>query len=46
MNITVVGIGADGWAGLPEASRQVLRTAEVIMGSRRQLDLLTVPCRC
>jgi precorrin-6Y C5,15-methyltransferase (decarboxylating) len=39
--ITVVGIGADGWAGLPEASRQVLRTAEVIMGSRRQLDLLT-----
>ena len=41
MSITVVGIGADGWAGLPEASRQVLRTAEVIMGSRRQLDLLT-----
>jgi precorrin-6B C5,15-methyltransferase / cobalt-precorrin-6B C5,C15-methyltransferase len=41
MNITVVGIGADGWAGLPEAGRQVVRTAEVIMGSRRQLDLLT-----
>jgi precorrin-6B C5,15-methyltransferase / cobalt-precorrin-6B C5,C15-methyltransferase len=41
MSITVVGIGADGWAGLPEASRQVVRTAEVIMGSRRQLDLLT-----
>jgi precorrin-6Y C5,15-methyltransferase (decarboxylating) len=41
MTISVVGIGADGWAGLPEASRQVLRTAEVIMGSRRQLDLLT-----
>ena len=39
--ITVVGIGADGWAGLPEASRQVLRTAEVVMGGRRQLDLLT-----
>jgi precorrin-6B C5,15-methyltransferase / cobalt-precorrin-6B C5,C15-methyltransferase len=39
--ITVVGIGADGWGGLPEAARHVLRTAEVIMGSRRQLDLLT-----
>jgi precorrin-6B C5,15-methyltransferase / cobalt-precorrin-6B C5,C15-methyltransferase len=39
--MTVVGIGADGWAGLPEASRQVLRSAEVILGSRRQLDLLT-----
>src|SRR5690349_15517635 len=41
MSITVVGIGADGWAGLPESSRHVVRTAEVIMGSRRQLELLT-----
>ncbi|MFI6599656.1 precorrin-6y C5,15-methyltransferase (decarboxylating) subunit CbiE [Nonomuraea sp. NPDC050536] len=38
--ITVVGIGADGWDGLPEASRQALRTAEVVMGASRQLDLL------
>jgi len=38
--ITVVGIGADGWPGLPEASRAALRGAEVVLGSRRQLDLL------
>ncbi|MEV0620097.1 precorrin-6y C5,15-methyltransferase (decarboxylating) subunit CbiE [Nonomuraea sp. NPDC050404] len=38
--ITVVGIGADGWTGLPEASRHALETAEVVMGGPRQLDLL------
>ncbi|BBX96763.1 precorrin-6y C5,15-methyltransferase (decarboxylating) subunit CbiE [Mycobacterium lacus] len=43
--IVVVGIGADGMAGLSEASRSELRRATVIYGSRRQLDLLddTVP---
>ncbi|MFG3347631.1 precorrin-6y C5,15-methyltransferase (decarboxylating) subunit CbiE [Streptomyces sp. NPDC048018] len=38
--ISVVGIGADGWDGLPEASRRPLRAAEVLIGGPRQLDLL------
>ena len=38
--IFVVGIGADGMAGLSESSRSELRTATVIYGSQRQLDLL------
>ncbi|TXS09851.1 cobalamin biosynthesis bifunctional protein CbiET, partial [Streptomyces sp. adm13(2018)] len=38
--IAVVGIGADGWDGLPENSRRVLGTAEVLIGAPRQLDLL------
>jgi len=38
--IFVVGIGADGMAGLSENSRRELRTATVIYGSPRQLDLL------
>ncbi|MGV9673716.1 precorrin-6y C5,15-methyltransferase (decarboxylating) subunit CbiE [Nocardia sp. NPDC003482] len=36
--LTVVGIGADGWAGLPEPSRRAVTEAEVLMGSRRQLE--------
>ncbi|MFI8290492.1 precorrin-6y C5,15-methyltransferase (decarboxylating) subunit CbiE [Streptomyces sp. ms191] len=43
--ISVVGIGADGWDGLPENSRRTLRTAEVLIGGPRQLDLLpTAEC--
>lgn len=38
--IVVVGIGADGMAGLAETSRAELRRATVICGSPRQLDLL------
>ena len=38
--IVVVGIGADGMAGLSENSRCELRSATVIYGSPRQLDLL------
>jgi precorrin-6Y C5,15-methyltransferase (decarboxylating) len=38
--IVVVGIGADGMAGISERSRSELRTATVIYGSKRQLDLL------
>ncbi|MFC8492576.1 precorrin-6y C5,15-methyltransferase (decarboxylating) subunit CbiE [Streptomyces sp. NPDC057235] len=38
--ISVVGIGADGWDGLPGASRRVLRAAGVLIGAPRQLDLL------
>ena len=36
----MVGIGADGWAGLPEPARDRVRRAEVILGSARQLDLV------
>ncbi|NUW34688.1 precorrin-6y C5,15-methyltransferase (decarboxylating) subunit CbiE [Nonomuraea sp. SMC257] len=38
--ITVVGIGADGWDGLSAAARMTLEAAEVLMGGRRQLDLV------
>ena len=38
--IIVVGIGAEGMAGLAEASRDELRRSTVIYGSKRQLDLL------
>lgn len=38
--IVVVGIGADGMAGLAPASRAELQRATVIYGSGRQLDLL------
>ena len=38
--IVVVGIGADGMAGLSPASRAELARATVVYGSRRQLDLL------
>jgi precorrin-6Y C5,15-methyltransferase (decarboxylating) len=38
--LTVVGIGADGWAGLGGPAREALRGARVIAGSERQLELL------
>lgn len=38
--IPVVGIGADGWPGLPETSRAALRDCAVLLGSDRQLALL------
>ena len=38
--VVVVGIGADGMAGLAPASRAELGAATVIYGARRQLDLL------
>jgi precorrin-6Y C5,15-methyltransferase (decarboxylating) len=40
MTLTVVGIGADGWPGLGETARRALVDARLIVGSRRQLDLL------
>ncbi|MFH9002927.1 precorrin-6y C5,15-methyltransferase (decarboxylating) subunit CbiE [Streptomyces afghaniensis] len=42
--VTVVGLGADGWAGLPDASRAALREADVLIGGPRQLDLLPPEC--
>ncbi len=48
--IVVVGIGADGIAGLSESSIRELRNAGIIYGSPRQLDLLddtvTAPRHC
>jgi len=38
--VTVVGIGADGWAGLAEPGRAAVRAAEVVLGGPRQLDLV------
>ncbi|MBO4273646.1 precorrin-6y C5,15-methyltransferase (decarboxylating) subunit CbiE [Microbispora triticiradicis] len=38
--VSVVGIGADGWAGLTDASRAELIAADVVVGSARQLALL------
>ncbi|MFI7385146.1 precorrin-6y C5,15-methyltransferase (decarboxylating) subunit CbiE [Streptomyces sp. NPDC049813] len=38
--VTVVGIGADGWPGLPEGSRAALRAAGTVIGGPRQLALL------
>jgi len=38
--IVVVGIGADGMAGLSDDARTELRRAGAVYGSRRQLDLL------
>ncbi|MGW3244847.1 precorrin-6y C5,15-methyltransferase (decarboxylating) subunit CbiE [Streptomyces sp. NPDC001070] len=38
--VVVVGIGADGWAGLPAASREALCGVEVVIGGPRQLELL------
>ncbi|MFI8836993.1 precorrin-6y C5,15-methyltransferase (decarboxylating) subunit CbiE [Streptomyces afghaniensis] len=42
--VTVVGLGADGWAGLPDASRAALRAADILIGGPRQLDLLPPEC--
>ncbi|MFJ7264133.1 precorrin-6y C5,15-methyltransferase (decarboxylating) subunit CbiE [Streptomyces globosus] len=38
--VSVVGVGADGWGGLAAAARDVLASAEVLIGGPRQLDLL------
>ncbi|OZF43719.1 precorrin-6y C5,15-methyltransferase (decarboxylating) subunit CbiE [Rhodococcus sp. 14-1411-2a] len=35
--IVVVGIGADGWDGLPLASRRAVEQADVVFGSARQV---------
>ncbi|MGW8731459.1 precorrin-6y C5,15-methyltransferase (decarboxylating) subunit CbiE [Streptomyces sp. NPDC055808] len=44
-DVTVVGIGADGWDGLGEAAQRVLREAEAVVGGPRQLALLPGACR-
>lgn len=39
-HVTVVGLGADGWSGLSEPARTLVRKAGVIVGARRHLDLV------
>ncbi|KAA9165871.1 precorrin-6y C5,15-methyltransferase (decarboxylating) subunit CbiE [Amycolatopsis acidicola] len=36
----MTGIGADGWAGLPEHARAAIGGCDVLFGSARQLDLV------
>jgi precorrin-6B C5,15-methyltransferase / cobalt-precorrin-6B C5,C15-methyltransferase len=38
--VTVAGLGAEGWQGLPTASRDAIGQAAVIVGAPRQLALL------
>jgi precorrin-6Y C5,15-methyltransferase (decarboxylating) len=38
--VHVVGIGADGWAGLAEPARAALGEAELVIGSDRQLGMV------
>lgn len=38
--ITVVGVGADGWSGLPEPARTRVLQAEVLLGGDRHLGLV------
>lgn len=38
--ITVVGIGANGWAGLPDPLRDIVLGAAVVVGGERHLALL------
>lgn len=40
--IEVVGIGADGWDGLSESTRSIVVSADVVFGSRRQLQSLPI----
>lgn len=40
LHLTVIGIGADGWAGLSETTRATIHAAEVVLGAPRHLDLL------
>ncbi|MGN6636992.1 MAG: precorrin-6y C5,15-methyltransferase (decarboxylating) subunit CbiE, partial [Oryzihumus sp.] len=43
--VAVVGIGADGWAGLASPARELVRGAGVVLGGPRQLDLLPAEVR-
>jgi precorrin-6Y C5,15-methyltransferase (decarboxylating) len=38
--VAVVGVGADGWDGLSEATRARVRAASVVIAARRLLDLV------
>lgn len=38
--VTVVGLGADGWAGVPERHRTLVTAAEVLLGGDRHLGMV------
>lgn len=38
--LVVIGIGADGWEGLAGPARETVRSADVVIGAPRHLDLL------
>lgn len=38
--ITVVGVGAEGWEGLPERARRLVLDADTVLGGRRHLAML------
>jgi precorrin-6B C5,15-methyltransferase / cobalt-precorrin-6B C5,C15-methyltransferase len=38
--LSIVGVGADGWSGLPAAARAAIEHAELVFGSARQLSLV------
>ena len=38
--VTVVGLGAGGWSDLGRTAREALTSAQVVLGSPRQLALL------
>ncbi|MFF5986835.1 precorrin-6y C5,15-methyltransferase (decarboxylating) subunit CbiE [Prauserella flavalba] len=40
MTIVVVGIGADGWAGLTDPARAEIELCDVLFGGRRHLELV------
>jgi precorrin-6Y C5,15-methyltransferase (decarboxylating) len=44
--ITVVGIGADGWASLSPEAREAVMDAELLIGGERQLDLVPTDLHC
>lgn len=41
-HLTIVGIGADGWSGLGERSRDAVLDAKLLIGSSRQLAMIPV----
>jgi precorrin-6B C5,15-methyltransferase / cobalt-precorrin-6B C5,C15-methyltransferase len=43
--LTIIGIGEDGLAGLPEASRKALARAEIVFGGGRHLKLADIGAR-
>ncbi len=43
--MTIIGIGEDGLAGLSEASRKALATAEIVFGGERHLGLADIGVR-
>jgi precorrin-6Y C5,15-methyltransferase (decarboxylating) len=38
--VTVVGIGADGWAGLTDSAKAIVESADVVLGGERHLAML------